>query len=682
VEFRVLGPVEAIHDGSPLPLGGPRQRLVLATLLLEANRVVPTSRLIDRVWGDEPPDAVRGTLFAHISRLRKLLDPGRILARPPGYVLVAERDEIDLLRFTDLVEAARQQADDRRAAAALLTQALDLWRGSPLSDLADFSSVQPAIAHLDELRVGAIEDRIAADLDLGRHRESVAVLEQLVAEHPLRERLWSELILALYRSGRQGDALNAYLRARTTFADELGIEPSAELRRLQAQVLNQDPALDLAREPAAPPPKPARGPGLPPRSPRHLRWLLVGGTAVVAAAALTVWAIQPKAGLPPGTWTIGLDLPLSGDAAPRGQPVSNAVQMGVDDLNAAGGIAGSELSLTVLDDVLTPSADNARQFVADTSIVAMIGPWGSADTFPVIPITNEAGLLECSPAATHPGLTKPRDGALDLRAAHPDAINFLRVPPADDIQAIALASFAYNDLHARAALVVDDADVGRDIADAFEAEFTKLGGTTLRRALNPGGDPSEVLAPLDRELVGTPHLVFYGGYPETGAVVRRAMATAGRTKIPFLSWDFLLDGSGADPGSYLQLDGADAALGSYVAHASLPDHKASFADAYRHRFGAEPDEYAAAGYACVEVIAAALRAVAAQGPTATNLRALLRARAADVEQRYETVLGTIGFDANGDALQQFVTFYRIDATAAGGAGDWVIFKKQDFGPAP
>ena len=258
----------------------------------------------------------------------------------------------------------------------------------------------------------------------------------------------------------------------------------------------------------------------------------------------------------------------------------------------------------------------------------------------------------------------------------------VRLAPADDIQAIALASFAYHDLAARYALVIDDAGAGRAIADPFEEDFTQLGGRTLRRALNPGDDPGTVLVSL-AEPFNPPDLIFFGGLTDTGAVdVRLAMADAGRSLTPLLSWDPLVDGDGGEPGSYIQQVGGAAAVGSYAAHASLPDHKASFVDAYRQRFGAEPDEYAAAGYACVEVIAAALRGVAAVGPTADELRELVRVYAADPARRYETVLGTVGFDANGDALQQFVTFYRVEASAGAGAGDWVIFKKQDFGPAP
>ena len=684
MEFRVLGPLEVREGGVALPLGGSRQRAVLAYLLLEANRVVPTDRLIDQIWGDEPPDAARAALFAYISRLRKLLGAARIEGRPPGYVLVAAEGDIDALRFEALVAKARREAD-AEASATLLAEALALWRGSALSDLAEYDALRPAISRLEELRLGATEDRVEAELTTRRHREAVAQLESLTREHPLRERMWGQLMLALYRSGRQADALSAYHRARTMLVEELGIDPSPDLQRLHQRVLQQDPALMVSPVSAGPIPEPfapaaAGGATRPGR--RYLGGALVLGLLVVLGGAALL--AQGRGTLPQMEWTIGVDMPLSGARAPYGQPVRNAVEMAVDDVNAAGGIDGSTLAALVMDDASNAdrAVANARSFVEDPGLVAVIGPWGSAEAFGVIPITNEAELLQCSPASTHPGLTKPRDGALDLRAAHPEAINFLRLPPADDIQAVALASFAYRDLRVRHVLVIDDADIGRVIADPFEAAFKALGGTTTRRALNAGADPMTVLAPLDEPL-NPPRLVFFGGQPDTGAVaLRTAMVAAGHDTTPFLSWDTILDGDGRDPPSYIGQVGGAVAVGSYAAHASLPDQKASFAAAYRQRFGFEPDEYSAAGYACVEIVAAALRVIASQGPSVGEVRELLREVAADPARRWETVLGTLGFDANGDALQQFVTFYRVEASAADGAGDWVIFKKQDFGPAP
>ena len=422
--------------------------------------------------------------------------------------------------------------------------------------------------------------------------------------------------------------------------------------------------------------------------------IFVGGAALLAVTGwLSWWAVHPPAGpatvgLPPGKWTIGLEMPLSGGAAFRGEPARNAAQLAIDDANAVGGILGSALTLEAYDDGgSTPSgqdpekgAANARSMVSDPETIAMIGPWGSTVGAAVLPVTNEAGLFECSPANTLPELTKPRYGALDLRSAYPNRINYVRLAPADDIQAPALASFAFHDLGATEALVIDDTDVGRDIADGFQQAFTDLGGRAVRRALNPGADPLTVLPPEPR--AEGPGVVFFGGFTDTGgAQVRLAMEETGLGSVPFLSWDGLYDGTGAQEGSFIQRVGP-AASGSYVAHASLGPHKASFAEAYRAAYGEEPDEYAAAAYACVEVIVASLRAIAPTGPTADGMREALRAYAVDPRHRYETVLGTVGFDANGDSIQQFVTFYRADPSAADGAGDWVIHKQQDFGPAP
>jgi len=693
VEFRLLGPIEVRDGDEVLGLGGPRQRLVLAHLVLHANHVVSTDRLIRLTWGDDPPEAARQALFAYVSRLRKLLGADRIVARPPGYVLVAEPDEIDVRRFIDAVAAARDLPDDERSALSRLTEALDLWRGDALSDLSDYEQLRPEIARLEDLRLGAIEDQLRLQIDLGQHRDAVPVLERLVEEHPLREGLRGQLLLALYRSGRQADALAAYQRFRELLLEELGVDPSPELRHLQEQILRQDPALESASQAgpdigaqAVAPGDAGPAPSRPGRD-RRFRTVLVAGAAlgvlVVAAVVASLGAGgSPVAGRPT-TWTIAASLSLTGPDAGRGLSVRNAVELAVDDVNLRGGVAGVHLAVRVEDDAQDPdrAAANAAGFVADTSVVAMIGPWGSGPTFAVLPTTNRSGLLECSPSATHPGLTKPRDGALDLRSAHPDDINFVRLAPADDIQAVALASFAFHDLGARLALVVDDTGVGRVIADPFEAEFRNLGGSTVRLALNPGAAPRTVLARLTGDT--PPDLVFFGGETDTGAAaVRRAMARSGFAGTPFLSWDPLLDGDGRTPGSFIARVGARQATGSYVAHAALPDHRSSFAEAYRQRFGAEPDEYAAAGYACVEIISAVLGDVAGHAASPTEARPLVRAAVADPAARFETVLGTVGFDTNGDARQQFVTFYRVEASAGNGSGGWVISKKQDFGPAP
>jgi serine/threonine protein kinase/WD40 repeat protein/DNA-binding winged helix-turn-helix (wHTH) protein len=246
LEFRVLGPLGVAAAGRPLSLGGRKQRLVLALLLLEANRVVSVDRLIDRVWGDEPPEAARSTIQAYVSRLRKVLGPGRIEARSPGYVLLAAPEEVDAEQFERLTaDAHRRVESDPQAAKALLDRALDLWRGPALDDLEAEPGLRAQLTRLEELRLAAMEDRVEARLALGHHAELTPELERLVADHPLQERLWAALVLALYRSGRQAEALAAFQRARRILDDELGIDPSPELQRLQERILNHDPALQL-----------------------------------------------------------------------------------------------------------------------------------------------------------------------------------------------------------------------------------------------------------------------------------------------------------------------------------------------------------------------------------------------------------------------------------------------------
>ena len=250
MEFRILGPLE-VADGDGLrPLGGPKQRTVLANLVLRVNQIVDSDRLIGEVWGDEPPPAVRSTLRGYVSHLRKALGPGLVEHSSGGYVLRVERSAIDAVRFEALVAEGRAvMSADAAAAARAFEQALGLWRGTALGDLANQISLQPEIARLEELRLGALEDRITAELELGRHRELVPELETLVGAHPFRERLWLHLMTALYRSERQADALAAFHRARDLLAEELGIDPSPELRRLQERILRQDPSLNVVGEP-------------------------------------------------------------------------------------------------------------------------------------------------------------------------------------------------------------------------------------------------------------------------------------------------------------------------------------------------------------------------------------------------------------------------------------------------
>jgi YVTN family beta-propeller protein len=274
-EFRVLGPVGASRDGVELELGPRKQRAVLAVLLLNENRVVPTERLIDELWGDAPPETARAALQVYIAGLRKALgDAGLALTtRSPGYVLAVEDGALDVDRFTRLRDEARGETDMRRR-SALLHDALALWRGESLAELDGEPFAAAARPRLEELRLGALEERIDADLALGYHAELVGELDGLVRENPYRERLRGQQMLALYRSGRQADALAAFRAARAVSVDDLGLEPGPELRALERAMLDHDPAL-------APPRPPSRAAAEPAGRPR--RRLLLAGAIVFAA---------------------------------------------------------------------------------------------------------------------------------------------------------------------------------------------------------------------------------------------------------------------------------------------------------------------------------------------------------------------------------------------------------------
>ena len=312
----------------------------------------------------------------------------------------------------------------------------------------------------------------------------------------------------------------------------------------------------------------------------------------------------------------------------------------------------------------------------DPRTIAAVGPFTSPEAGNTIPITNRAGLLECSPSNSYTGLTKPEHGALELRAAHPDRINYVRLSPIHDVTSRALAAFVTNDLDAESALVIVDPD-WQDDATNFTKAFTALGGRVVKRKLAPGTSPAAALEPLQSD--DPPDVVLFAGEESSGAsAVRRAMRKAGHESTPLISWDGIL-GSGAVAGSYLQRAGK-AGAGSYVALTAFAPPRADFVEAYRAAFGEDPTDYASAGYGCAQVVLASLEAIAENGPSAGELREALRAHAVDPANRYETAIGTVGFDANGDSTQQMVSFLRVDPQAVDGKGDWTLMKQQDFGP--
>jgi DNA-binding SARP family transcriptional activator/ABC-type transport system substrate-binding protein len=338
VEFAVLGGLEVRIDGRAVPLGGPKQRALLALLLLDANEVVSRDRLIDRLWGERPPASAQRSLDSYVSRLRALLGADRIERRAPGYLLNVEPGELDLARFEELLEQGRSDAARGDAAAARdhLRHALALWRGRPLADLEYEPFAAAEAVRLEERRLLALEARIDAELELGGGPELVSELEQLVAEQPFRERLLGQLMTALYRAGRQADALAAFRAGRQRLSAELGLEPSPDLRELERRILEHDPALGAVASP------PIR------RSPRITR-----ARAVATALALAAVAASVVAGIKLGTGG-------SSASTVRGSAT------GVFELTGHSSLAGASL------------ADAPTAMVADASSIWLAEPSAGA----------------------------------------------------------------------------------------------------------------------------------------------------------------------------------------------------------------------------------------------------------------------------------------------------------------
>lgn len=290
MDIRILGPLEIRVNGAAAALGGPKQRAVLAMLLLHRNEVVARDRLIEGVWGERPPAAAQRSLDSYVSRLRAILGADRIERRAPGYAVRLESGELDLELFETLLEQGRAAAATGDAATAneVLRQALGLWRGPALADLLYEPFAAGEAERLEERRILALEERVDADLALGRGPELVSELEQLVSEEPFRQRLLGQLMMSLYRAGREADALAAYEGGRQRLAEELGLEPGPQLRLLQREILGHDPALGGQRAPPRPDEPPSRR-GRVVRRSHRTRYALLGGVVIALSVALGLW---------------------------------------------------------------------------------------------------------------------------------------------------------------------------------------------------------------------------------------------------------------------------------------------------------------------------------------------------------------------------------------------------------
>ena len=371
IDYRILGPLEVSADGRLIQVGGPKMRALLVILLLRANEPVPRDVLVHELWGDQPPAGAQHSLDVYVSRLRKSLEAAAagpvVVTRTGAYSLLLADGQLDAHRFEDLVGQGRAAlaANAPGQAAEKLRAALELWRGQALADLANGHGSQVEAVRLEELRLNATEDRIDSDLALGRHASMIGELEALAAAHPLRERLHGQLMIALYRSGRQAEALEAYQKARRTLVEELGLEPGPALRQLESEILRQEPSLDLPG-PASPGhlPVPEVVPVSAKRKPRLLgprRLPAVAAVLAVAVALLVAATTRGPGQLAAGPDTVGV---IDG-----GQARLSAVVTGFGRPNGVGYGAGAVW--------VTDSADNMVLRINATGQVVDRIPVGS-----------------------------------------------------------------------------------------------------------------------------------------------------------------------------------------------------------------------------------------------------------------------------------------------------------------
>lgn len=398
----------------------------------------------------------------------------------------------------------------------------------------------------------------------------------------------------------------------------------------------------------------------------------------LTAAALVVTACGATPGGGDKVVKIGLSFPLSGSALASAGPARDGALLAIKEANAANTVPGYTLEPFVLDHAVNGVHDpqqgskDMTTFVQDAAVMAVIGPFNSSIAAVQIPISNEAGLYQCSPANTNEGLTKPEFGALNIRKAFPDRINYVRVATTDDVQGPAVAQFGYRELGLRKVAIIDDTETyGKGIADAFEAEWKKLGGEVVGREGAPKGT-TDYVPILTNFARSNPDAVFFGGVTATGGgLVRKQMAQAGLGALPYLAGDGIQDGPGTTDGSFINIAG-DAAANSYssvAAIAEIPD-AAAFAEKYRAEYNVEPGAYSANGYACAQIVIEALKTAAAAGDIT---RESVRAAGSNTATTFSTVLGNVKFDANGDTSQKIISLYEVKD------GDWSFTKQIDYG---
>jgi branched-chain amino acid transport system substrate-binding protein len=406
---------------------------------------------------------------------------------------------------------------------------------------------------------------------------------------------------------------------------------------------------------------------------------------LVAGVVLAVGACTGSPGASGGGGTaikVGIELPMTGGEAPNGVPTANGVILALGQIK----VDGFTITINQQDDAVngkhdaTQGAKNVGTLANDKQVLYIVGPYNSSVAQAEIPVTNGAGLMQCSPGNTAVGLTKPEAGAKDLRKTNPDKIAYVRLATTDDIQGAAGADIAYNQVKAKSVYVLDDTQTyGKGVASAFADAFTKLGGNVVKRDGVP--DTTTDFTSYVTTAKGlNPDYIYYGGVTTSGiALFRKQMAQQQLTDIPFGGADGISDGSAAYPSSFLNIAG-DGDVNTYSTVAAIHDipNKDKFAADYKAKFNAEPGAYSAAGYGCTQVFLAALKAVGPGTTDLAQLREKIRAYVADPSHKYDTVLGNLGFDANGDTTQHVISYYQYDPATK----DWKYTKQRDFSTEP
>jgi branched-chain amino acid transport system substrate-binding protein len=389
-----------------------------------------------------------------------------------------------------------------------------------------------------------------------------------------------------------------------------------------------------------------------------------------------------------GTLKIGTELPMSGGETANGVPTANGVKLAIAQQNAKGGVGGYTLDINVQDDAVngvhdpTQGATNMQTLVADTGVIGVVGPFNSNVAKAEIPVSNEAGLLMCSPANTNNGVTQPPEGDT-YRKAHPDKISYIRTATPDSIQGPSAADYMYNDLSVKSVYILDDTETfGVGVGDSFQAEFKKLGGTVVKRDSAPK-TTTDYTPLFTAAAAQKPAGVYLAGTTPTGMglALKQGRTVPGMETIPFMGPDGVADlGPGGTTGATITIAGAAAAntYGTVGAAHDIPG-AADFTTAYTAMFGTAPGAYSASAYACAQIIIASLdKAITGGASDPAALREGVRANAVNPANSFDTIMGTLSFDKYGDNTNPYISFYKVDMTAAGGKGDWVFIKQQQF----